>query len=35
VLFLSALKDGMDILEGLAAGGDDYLTKHYPMSDLM
>ena len=31
ILFLSTLKDKFDILEGLKAGGDDYLTKPYDL----
>src|SRR5271165_7493013 len=35
VLILSALGDVDDRITGLRAGGDDYLTKPYHMSELM
>lgn len=35
VLFLTALDSGNDIVEGLRAGGDDYLTKPYDMDEFL
>jgi DNA-binding response OmpR family regulator len=35
VLFLTALDDGSDIVEGLKAGGDDYLTKPYDIDEFI
>lgn len=35
VLFLSALKESEDIVDGLRAGGDDYLTKPYDLNELI
>ncbi len=34
ILFLSAMGDNCDIIEGLRAGGDDYLTKPYDLDVL-
>ncbi len=34
VLFLSALGDSKDVVEGLRAGGDDYLAKPYDLEEL-
>lgn len=35
ILFLSALNDKHDVLDGLRAGGDDYLPKPYLMDELL
>ena len=35
ILFLSALKDNSDIIEGLKVGGDDYLAKPYDLGVLI
>jgi len=35
VLFLTALDSGSDIVEGLKAGGDDYLTKPYDIEEFL
>jgi two-component system OmpR family response regulator len=35
VLFLSALSDVDDLIKGLRAGGDDYLTKPYAFAELL
>ncbi len=35
ILFLSALNNKQDVLDGLRAGGDDYLPKPYLMDELL
>lgn len=35
ILFLSALGESRDVVEGLRAGGDDYLTKPYDLEVLV
>jgi DNA-binding response OmpR family regulator len=35
ILFLSALKTREDVLAGLRAGGDDYISKPYDMDELL
>lgn len=35
IIFISCKKDSADIIEGLDAGGDDYVTKPFQMDELM
>ena len=35
IIFMSCNKDSMDIVEGLNAGGDDYVTKPFKLDELL
>ena len=35
IIFISCKKDSLDIIEGLEAGGDDYITKPFIMEELL
>ena len=35
IIFMSCKKDSSDIIEGLAAGGDDYVTKPFKIEELI